>query len=285
MKFNIFYSWQSDLPNKTNHTAIENALKKAIKNIKKDEFDLEIAIDRDTKGLSGTPDINKAIFDKIKNSQIFVGDISIINSKSDIDRKCPNPNVLIELGFATGVLKWDKVISVFNKNYGSPEDLPFDLKFRRPLTYNASEEFSDIDSLVTDLEKAIKSIISDYKHVNTIYAGRSHGRLENIDKDDCIKIIKGLKETVILLEGKNEVRTKSGIKDFLSLDSYVYFATPSRLGKATAGVSGIDGGFKKVGEKIMINEEPYSEIEFDLYCFENALNANIDFQIRYYDLE
>ncbi len=285
MKFNIFYSWQSDLPNKTNRTAIEKALKKAIKKINKDELDLEIAIDRDTKGLSGTPDINEAIFNKIKNSQIFVGDISIINSDSKFGRKCPNPNVLIELGFATGVLKWDKVISVFNKHYGSPEDLPFDLKSRRPLIYNASEDSLDVDSLVQGLERAITSIISDYKNVNTIYAGRSRGRLGNIEKDDCARIIKGLKQTVVLKEGKNEVRMKSGVKEFLSLDSHVFFATPSRLGKATAGTSGIDGGFKKVAENIIINEEPYNGIEFDLYCSENALNGNIDFQIKYYDLE
>jgi len=255
-----------------------------VQNIKSHELDLEIAIDRDTKGVSGTPDINGAIFDKIKKSQIFIGDISII-TKSKSDRKCPNPNVLIELGYAASILKWDKVICVFNTNYGSIEELPFDLRFRRPLTYFASPESTEINSLAINLEKAIKSIISDYKNVNTIYAGRSHERLGDIDKSDCIRIIKGLKESVVLKEGNKEVHTRSGIKDSFSLDSFIYFATPSRLGKATAGASGIDGGFKRVGEKIQLNEEPYNEIEFDLYCSENALVDNFDLQIRYYDLE
>jgi len=286
MKFRIFYSWQSDLANKANRSAIEKALKKSIKNLSKDEIDLEIAIDRDTQGMSGSPDIVNTIFNKISSSQIFIGDISIINSQSLIDRKCPNPNVLLELGFAANLLSWDRIICVFNKNFGVPEDLPFDLKFRRLLVYDSSKEKDNIDNLSLNLEKAIKSIIDDYKCQNAVYAGRSSGRLGNqIDLDNCKKIIKGLNEKVILKDCSNEIRVKLGDKPFLSLESFVYFATPSRLGKATAGVSNIDGGFRKVGEKIVINEEPYNDIEFDLYCSERAIHANIEFHVRFYELE
>lgn len=285
MKFNIFYSWQSDLPNKTNRSAIENALKKAIQRIKKNELNLEIAIDRDTKGLSGTPDINEAIFTKIKESHIFVGDISIINSESNSDKKCPNPNVLLELGFAVGVLSWDRVISVINKHYGSPEDLPFDLRFRRHLQYYASEDNKDIDSLVGQFENAIASIIANYRSVNTIYIGRSCGRIHSLNDDECIEIIQELKEAVILKDGKNEIRLKIDKEDSSSITPYIYYASPSRLGEAKGGVSGMDGGFKKVGEKITINQEPYNGIEFDLYCSDNPVFMNVNFQIRYYDLQ
>ena len=36
MKVSIFYSWQSDLPSKTNRSFIEDAIKKALKSINKD---------------------------------------------------------------------------------------------------------------------------------------------------------------------------------------------------------------------------------------------------------
>ncbi len=286
MKFSIFYSWQSDLPNKTNRTAIETALKKVVKNIKNTELTLEIAIDRDTKGLSGTPDINKSIFDKIKNSQIFLSDISIINSNEKTGRKTPNPNVLIELGYAAALLGWQRVICVFNKQYGSPEDLPFDLKFRRPLIFNCSMSNTELEHLTKTLQIAIESIIKDFKNIHTIYSGRDYLRLnENLNHKEYKEIIQSLMHSTTLKDNKSKVWAKSGNKELLSINSHVYFATPTKLGPATAGVSGIDGGFKKIGEKIRVNEEPYNDIEYDLYCSENALNGDFEFHINYYDLE
>ena len=66
MKCTIFYSWQSDLPNKDNRSFIENCIEKAIKKDKLGfEAGLTIAVDRDTKKTVGTPDIAGTIFDKI----------------------------------------------------------------------------------------------------------------------------------------------------------------------------------------------------------------------------
>lgn len=140
MKNSIFYSWQSDLPNNTNRGFLESCLKKSLKELDKaGPFSIELAIDRDTKGEPGTPDIMELIFKKIEKSKIFVADISIINSEAK-GRKTPNPNVLIELGYASKALGWEKVICVYNLDYGSIEDLPFDLRQRRPLTYSLKDK-------------------------------------------------------------------------------------------------------------------------------------------------
>lgn len=140
MKNSIFYSWQSDLPNNTNRGFLESCLKKSLKVLEKvGPFSIELAIDRDTKNEPGTPDIMESIFKKIEKSKIFVADISIINSK-DKGRKTPNPNVLIELGYASKALGWEKVICIYNIDYGSIDDLPFDLRQRRPLTYSLSQK-------------------------------------------------------------------------------------------------------------------------------------------------
>jgi hypothetical protein len=96
---------------------------------------LELNLDRDTMNLYGTPDIADSIFLKIARSKIFVADVSIINT-AEGDRKCPNPNVLIELGFAARVLGWERIFCIYNLDYGSFEDLPFDLRQRRPIAYS-----------------------------------------------------------------------------------------------------------------------------------------------------
>ncbi|HLO53139.1 MAG TPA: hypothetical protein VK169_02565 [Saprospiraceae bacterium] len=155
MKRTIFYSWQSDLPNNSNRGFIESCLKKTIKQIDKVmPFQLEFNIDRDTKYEVGTPNILESIFKKIERSKIFIADISIINSDSS-SRKCPNPNVLIELGYAARVLGWERVFCFYNTDYGSVDDLPFDLRQRRPIQYslegkNKSEVRNSIAKILAD---------------------------------------------------------------------------------------------------------------------------------------
>ena len=161
MKRNIFYSWQSDLPNSTNRGFIQESIEKAVDGIGQEKILLNIVVDRDTKGVTGTPDISSSIFNKIDSTHIFIGDISIINSSST-DRKTPNPNVLVELGYAAKTIGWNNVICVFNTEYGKIEDLPFDLRFRRPLTYqitNKGNKVEDKRLLTQKIKSAIQSII------------------------------------------------------------------------------------------------------------------------------
>jgi len=141
MQNTVFFSWQSDLPNNKNRNFIESCLSNSVKNLKKDiEYRLEINIDRDTKSKLGTPDITESIFDKINKCDFFIADISIINSKSRKYRKTPNPNVLVELGYAAKKLGWNKIICVFNTEFGKISDLPFDLRNRRILPYEFNSE-------------------------------------------------------------------------------------------------------------------------------------------------
>ncbi|MDH5389320.1 MAG: nucleotide-binding protein [Gammaproteobacteria bacterium] len=141
MKKRVFYSWQSDLPNNTNRAFINNALEKAIADIKSDDtFKMIPFLDRDTAGLSGSPDISASIFDKINQSSVFIADVSIVNGISEEYRSTPNPNVLIELGYAVGELGWHKIILVMNEVYGGVECLPFDLRGRKVLIYRITSE-------------------------------------------------------------------------------------------------------------------------------------------------
>lgn len=139
MELKIFYSWQSDLPNKTNRGFIGDALKKVAKEIHQDDsLQVEPVIDRDTQGVVGSPDIANTIFSKIQDCHVFVCDVSIINKNSD-KRLTPNPNVLVELGYAVGVLGWERIVLVINTAFGSIESLPFDLRMRRVTNYELLE--------------------------------------------------------------------------------------------------------------------------------------------------
>lgn len=140
MKRTVFYSWQSDLPNNTNRGFILDALEKAALIVTSDKsIEIEPVIDRDTAGVAGAPEISSTIFEKIKASEMFVADISLINKNED-GRKTPNPNVLIELGYALRGVGFENLILVFNTAFGKIEDLPFDLRTRRLLTYHLAPE-------------------------------------------------------------------------------------------------------------------------------------------------
>ncbi|WP_068776980.1 hypothetical protein [Paenibacillus sp. FJAT-26967] len=162
MKRSIFYSWQSDLPNNQNRGFIESCISASVKELSKlQDFHIELNLDRDTKNELGTPDIVNTIFKKIDKSQLFIADISIINSNSD-GRKTPNPNVLLELGYAAKVLGWEKIICIFNSDYGDFNDLPFDLRFRRPLSYSLKgKERLEIKDMITKvITQTIKELHS-----------------------------------------------------------------------------------------------------------------------------
>lgn len=139
MSDTIFYSWQSDLPNSANRGLIQSALERATKDIRSDKtIAIEPVVDRDTLGEPGAPDIAATIFRKIDAAKIFVCDVSGVN-KSQNGRLLPNPNVLIELGYALKSISSERIILIFNTEYGDVSELPFDLRFKRVLTYQMGQ--------------------------------------------------------------------------------------------------------------------------------------------------
>ncbi len=159
----IFYSWQSDLNNDTNNYFIKTCLSNAIKRLNKDfKVEERIIIDHDTKNKSGSPNIVDTIFNKIEKSDIFICDVTIINKCKYFSflqkRITPNPNVLLELGFAVNSLGWDRVICLNNLSYSAIEDLPFDIKQNRISKYQSGniDSKSKLENLI---HNGIKSIL------------------------------------------------------------------------------------------------------------------------------
>lgn len=144
MKISVFYSWQSDLSTKTNRNFIEDAINKSLKAINKDNR-IVACLDRDTKNEMGSPDIQSSVFKKINHSKFFICDVSLNKNK------VPNPNVLIELGYAIKVIGWSKIICFFNVQTGKIEDLPFDINHNRvtPYTPDGSNEKKRLSEIIS----------------------------------------------------------------------------------------------------------------------------------------
>lgn len=169
----IFWSWQSDTPPSIGRDFVKSALKEAIK-LLSEELDLAEAerpeLDHDTKDVPGLAPIADTIFDKIDNSAIFIADVTLVGSIPGGAKKTPNPNVMIELGYAMKSLGPGCLVLVANSAGGfRPEDLPFDLRHRRgPITYE----------LADSADKSTKS--KEHKHLVKVFTDALRVNLANL---------------------------------------------------------------------------------------------------------
>lgn len=155
----VFFSWQSDTRAAANRTLIQDALEGAVRELRADGgLAVEPVIERDTAGLPGAPDIGLAIFGKIDASVGVVADVTIVGSLGD--RPSPNPNVLVELGYALKSLGWQRIIMVQNVAFGGPEVLPFDLRQKRVLTYDSAPDASERATERRRLQGALKDALA-----------------------------------------------------------------------------------------------------------------------------
>jgi hypothetical protein len=176
MKHPVFFSWQSDTSTTTGRNLIERALDRAVGAIGLDT-EVEAAvregleIDRDTKGVSGSPPIVDTIFRKIDGAAVFVADMTFAGRRPD-SAPIPNPNVLIEYGWALKSLGHARIVSVMNTAFGNPTDdeMPFDMRhLRHPIQYDCPEGADEETrgkvrtALAKQLESAIRAVIDSYE--------------------------------------------------------------------------------------------------------------------------
>ena len=179
----VFLSWQTDRDSRTGRNLIETALERAISRIAKDINLFEpsrdggaLTLDRDTRDVAGSPPIAETIFGKIDSAAVFVPDLTFIGTRAD-RRPTPNPNVLIEYGWALKILGHRRIVGVMNTAYGEPkgENMPFDLRHQRnPITYFCPKGASESavaatrDSLARDFENALRSVFSSKEYRESV---------------------------------------------------------------------------------------------------------------------
>src|SRR5262245_38315865 len=128
----IFWAWQSDLPGEVSRFFVREALLAAIKKLK-EAPDIEepseasrrndMHLDSDRQGLPGSPELARAILEKIDACTVFVGDVTPVGKgpRTTADdgtvrdgKPLMNPNVAIELGYALAKRTDARLLMVLN---------------------------------------------------------------------------------------------------------------------------------------------------------------------------
>ncbi len=185
--FTIFYSWQMDAPERINKAFVQNALNAAVQDLG-NEFTVEpadrITVDQGMKGVPGSPEIATMMFEKIGESAIYVGDISLVGEvrrNGEQVKKVPNPNVNIEEGFAAGVLGWERVICVANTYFGTNEEQSVDQRNRRyPISYRLHPHANKkaLAKAALELREDLKAAIETVKKYELRRAETTLGALD-----------------------------------------------------------------------------------------------------------
>jgi hypothetical protein len=278
----VFYSWQSDLPNRTNRTFIEEALKTAIDGLET-ELEVDLILDQDAANTPGAPDIAQTILSKIDRAIAIVADVSIINQGSG-GRPTPNPNVLFELGYAVRALSWENILPVFNLATGRIEDLPFDLRPRRPITYTMTEEAVDKASERRDLSRSLQ------KALTLIIEGSEERMAKNPRLSLDAEILRSRSQ--IIFKIKND-------SNGLARAPYLSFTMPERFEMALHGIDGngnhgslgpphggSDHRNPRFGGKTDIVIHPHTTVDVARIVFVGSANAYpsgdilIDYELR-----
>jgi hypothetical protein len=248
----LFYSWQHDSAAKTNKDLIRRALDAAVKLVTSGSpSDLDIVetergdlhVDQDTQDLPGNPEIASSILRKIEKSSMFVGDLTLVGEISQHGKpkkKTPNPNVLLELGYAARHIGWDRMILVMNTHYGDRDEQIFDIKHRRfPIGYEAKPG-SDTASTERELAEKLADAIrarrkSDHEHVDDLLASLGPAGIDVILRF-------GGGPTFTIGKPKTMGNVVAGLPEAFAMERLVQLGMvryrPSAIGDASAGQPG-----------------------------------------------
>ena len=140
----VFYAWQSDRPQNVNRNFIRKALDDAAERMTADPtLNVRVSIDADTEGVVGTPAVTETILKKIQAANIFVPDLTFVG-KTEGGKLIPNPNVMVEYGYALRALTFEAMMPIMNVHFGGPTELPFDLgHVRYPTQYELRPDVPD----------------------------------------------------------------------------------------------------------------------------------------------
>lgn len=156
-EFKLFFSWQSD-DNKTKKIILD-AIHKAVHDIKV-FHNYSIIVEESTSNTPGSPQIVETILGKIDSCDIFIADVTpVCDYQKEIDdshtliKQVPNPNVLMELGYAMSAVGMHYTICIAHQGKWSPNDLPFDINHNR--IYQFTSKNCDISDKIFEVIKYI----------------------------------------------------------------------------------------------------------------------------------
>lgn len=173
----IFWSWQSDTHQESARYFVREVLADLVTELNgvddadeaerpadEDGFEEDgpVRIDHDTLDIGGSPPIAPTILGKIRECAVFVADVTPI-AKTVGGKLTPNPNVMLELGYALHALDHERIVLVMNAAEGAKlSKLPFDLRhWRAPVVYTLRKGADDCSrsAVASELKDALKARI------------------------------------------------------------------------------------------------------------------------------
>lgn len=168
-QYKIFFSWQSE------DTKSKNTLDKALQNAVDalNDTGIRLEVDHSTIGESGMPSIDQTILRKIDACDIFLADITptcnyqqILGNGRKVTKEVPNPNVLLELGYAMSALCVEYVIVAAHQGMWIPANMPFDINHRTIYSFTSSD--CDLTSRILGVIEYIKKN-GRHRHLDKSY--------------------------------------------------------------------------------------------------------------------
>jgi hypothetical protein len=112
--FAVFYAWQTDRLERLNRHLIRFALNLAAKDISADPaMGVDVRIDAETENELGHVPVTDTILKKIAACDAFVPDLTFI-AVTDAGKLVPNPNVMLEYGYALRARSHSVMIPAMN---------------------------------------------------------------------------------------------------------------------------------------------------------------------------
>ena len=149
-KFTIFNCWQSDF--KPSRNAIKTALDKCEKKLREEGYD--VCIIQGPDGGQGLCKIDDQVLSNIQRCDIFVCDLSPVAKLNE--KLMPNSNVLLELGYAMGLGKQDRIIALVKLEDGEKmEHMPFDINHATIVQFSTPSDINIIQRMRNMLEDEI----------------------------------------------------------------------------------------------------------------------------------
>lgn len=213
-QYKLFFSWQSE--DKKSRKALDLALQNAVDALK--DKGISLKIDHSTLGESGMPSIDQTILRKIDDCDIFLADVTPVDryhqtlgNGQQVTKEIPNPNVLLELGYAMSALGVGYVIVAAHQGNWIPSNMPFDINHHTIYSFTSSN--CDLTSRILGIVEYIKK----------------NGRHRHLDKPFLINWIERQVERFKL--------TPNIMNPAISEESTVFFRR--RMAKAFPGYRGI----------------------------------------------
>lgn len=128
-----------------------------------------IELDKDTQNVQGMPDVFSTICEKIRTCDVYIADISFVGKGAEAQgskpRRLPNPNVMLELGFAMAISDGKNIITIMDKRTGSRKELPFDLQQRRWPVVIDSKKAETKELAVSELAERLKPFLTPNREI------------------------------------------------------------------------------------------------------------------------